>query len=147
MRYIFFILLLIPWFLSTIIFPTDIAFYESLNLPFKIPGIIFGIAWTTIYILLAFSSYKIINKHGFNKEYITILVINYIFNQLYTYFFFILKSPFLGFVDSVIIFVTTIILYYETKELDEKSSKLLLPYIFWDTFAVIYGLLVFFMNL
>ena len=58
-----FILLLLPWFLSAI-FPVDYKYYESLNLPFFAPPYWFyGIAWTTVYILITITVYSIITNY------------------------------------------------------------------------------------
>ena len=59
---------------------------------------------------------------------------------------FFLTNPFLGFVDSVAILITGLFLYYETKELDEKASKYLLPYVIFNLYATILSLTVYFMN-
>lgn len=147
MSKLFAIILALPWFLSSIFFKSDYTYYSSLTLPFEIPSVVFILVWTFIYIMIAISSYKIIKNYGLSKEYLIILFINYIFNQLYTYFFFKLQSPFLGFVDSLIVTVTSLVLYYETRELDEDASRLLIPYMLWSTFATFYGLVIFFMNI
>lgn len=147
MSKLFAIILALPWFLSSIFIKSDYNYYSSLSLPFEIPSIVFILVWTFIYIMIAISSYNVIKKQGLSKEYLIILFINYIFNQLYTYLFFKLQSPFLGFVDSLIVAVTSLVLYYETREIDDDTSKLLIPYILWSSFATIYGLIIFFMNI
>lgn len=137
MKKLSFILYLLPWFLSS--FLVDTNFYNSLNLPFfAIKPIVFTIAWTIIYILIALSIYY--NEKS--REYIKILLINYVFNQLYLFCFFTLRSPFLGFLDTLGILVTTLLLYLE---IDRK--KLLIPYIIFDIYAVILSLTIYFMNL
>ena len=72
---------------------------------------------------------------------------NYIFNQLFTFFFFSLKNIFLGFVDIVLTFITSLFLYYETKEINEKASLFLIPYTLFTLFALILNLTIYFMNL
>ena len=94
-----FILFLLPWFLSTIIFPFDKNYYNTLNLPFfTIPRFVFPIAWTILYILIAYSIFKISEVYSFKdtKNYNRALIINYIFNQLFMFFFFTIKNPVLG---------------------------------------------------
>lgn len=144
-----FIIFLIPWFISGIIF-TDADFYDSLNLPFfAIPNYLYGIIWTILYFLITISIFKIYQEYSFSRisKYNKTLIVNFIFNQLYTFILFKLNNLFLGFIDCIIIFITSLSLYDETKKLDEKASKFLLPYIFFSLFAVILSLTIYFMNL
>ena len=145
-----FIILLIPWFLSGLLFKSDNIFYKSLEKPFFAPApIIFPIVWTILYILIAISTYKIYSNFDYKKtkSYNKALIINYFFNQTFTFFFFTLKSPFLGLIDAILVFISSLFLYYETKELDKSASKYLIPYIIWNLFAVILSTSIFFMNL
>ena len=61
-------------------------------------------------------------------------------------FFFTLKSPFLGFIDTLIVFISSIYLYLETKNINKKASYYLIPYILYNTYALILSLTVYFMN-
>ena len=61
-----FILILIPWFLSSLV-PIDKTFYDSLLLPFFTPpAIFFGIAWSITYFMIALSIYQILKHYNFN---------------------------------------------------------------------------------
>lgn len=145
-----FLLVLIPWFIGGLIFRTDTLFYKSINKPFFAPpSILFPIIWTILYILIAISIYQIYNNNSFNytKDYNKSLLINYFSNQVFSFFFFTLKSPFLALIDTIIVLISSLFLYYETKELNTKSSKLLIPYIIWNIFATILIISIFFMNL
>ena len=146
-KIILFVLLLIPWFASALIFPIDSTFYESLKQPFFAPpSFLFGIVWSIIYFLIAVSLYHIYIKQLNNKQYNLSLILNYITNQLYTFLFFTLKSPFLGFADCLLVFITSINLYLETKSLDTKASKFLIPYLIWNGFATFLSLSIYLMN-
>jgi len=145
-----FILILIPWFLGGLIFRSDTIFYKSLNKPFFAPKpIVFPIVWTILYILIAISIYlifkdnKLKNTSNYNKS----LLINYFSNQVFSFLFFTLKSPFLALIDTFIVFISSLFLYYESKELNKTSAKLLIPYILWNLFATILIVSIFFMNL
>ena len=145
-----FLTILLPWFIGGIIFRTDSVYYKNLNKPFFAPpGFLFGIIWTILYILLAISIYKVFEKNSFNetKEYNKSLLINYFSNQVFSFFFFTIKSPFLALIDTIIVLISSLFLYLETKELDIKSSKYLIPYIIWNAFASILIISVFFLNI
>lgn len=148
-KIITFVLILIPWFISGLIFQSNSSFYQSLNLPFFAPPpIVFGIVWPILYVLISYSIYLIINEFKLKKQkdYLIYLIINYISNQLFTFFFFTLENLFLGFVDAIIVLLSSLFLYYETKSLNEKSSKFLIPYILWNIFATILSITIYFMN-
>lgn len=150
-KIIVFILALIPWFASSLLLKENIAYYNSLNLPFFAPpSIVFPIVWTIIYILLAYNIYLIFTEYGFDKDarcYYLILLINFIFNQLFTFIFFCLKNNFLAFVDSLAVLITTLWLYYESDKLNNESSRYLIPYIIWGAFATILSLTIYLLNL
>lgn len=145
-----FIIILFPWFLSGFVFKINSNFYTNLNLPkFAPPTYFFGIVWTILYILISTSIFMVYNTvyYKYIKNYTKVLIYNYIFNQLYIFFFFTLKNIFLGFVDIVLTFITSLFLYYETKEINQKASIFLIPYVLFTLFALILNLTIYFMNL
>lgn len=145
---IFFILFL-PWYLIPILCPVDWDYYHSLNLPLSLPPLFFIIIWTMIYIFVATVSTKLYLIYGKEetKEYFRSLCFNYILNSFFLYFFFSLKSPFLGFTDSVILFISTLLCFYETKELEHSLKYYFIPYLLLTLGTSIFLLFTVFMNL
>ena len=134
-----FLMYLLPWFISSIIFRVDTSFYDSINKPFFAPpGIVFPIVWTILYILIAIGLYNNNNK---SIEYYKSLIINYFSNQIYTFLFFVIKSPFIAFIDTLVVLISSLFLYNETK------SKWFIPYIIWNVFATILSLSVYLLNI
>lgn len=134
-----FLMYLLPWFISSIIFRVDTSFYDSINKPFFAPpGIVFPIVWTILYILIAIGLYNNKNK---SIEYYKSLIINYFSNQIYTFIFFVIKSPFIAFIDTLVVLISSLFLYNETK------SKWFIPYIIWNVFATILSLSVYLLNI
>ena len=117
--------------------------------PLSPPGWLFPVVWTILYILLAISIYLIYkdNKINETKSYNKILIINYVANQAFQFLFFTIKSPFLALIDTIIVFISSLYLYYESKKLNANSSELLIPDIIWNGFASILITSIFFMNL
>ena len=145
-----FIIILFPWFISAIIFKTDKTFYKSIDKPFFAPSpIIFPIVWTILYILLAISIYLVYKDNDIKqtKDYNKYLIINYVSNQAFQFLFFTIKSPFLALIDTVIVLISSLYLYYESRKLNKTSAKLIIPYIIWNGFATILIASIFFMNL
>ena len=144
-----FIIILLPWLISGIIFPYNKDFYETLRIPsFALPGFIIGITWIILYILISISIYIISKKINIlkNTDYLYILITNYLANQLFSFAFFYLMSPFLAFVMTSITFISSIFLFIETKEINKKASYFLIPYIIFSTYALIVSLSVYIMN-
>ena len=115
-----FLLILLFWLLSGFIFKFNKEYYDLLTLPsFTLDGKYISIIWFIIYILISISIFIIIKKYNLfkQKDYYYILVTNYLANQLFTYVFFYLMSPFLGFIITVIVFISSIFLFIETKKL------------------------------
>ena len=137
--------ILIPWFLGGIIFKNDQLFYKTLEKPFfSPPGWLFSIIWPILYILISISIYKINTK---SKNYLKALIINYFSNQIFNFFFFTIKSPFLALIDTIIVLISSMYLYLETKKENQKTSLFLIPYIIWNIFATILIISVYLMNI
>lgn len=140
-----YILYLFPWFLSSILSYKKNNYYNSLNLPFFAPPkIIFPIVWSILFILIAYTIYKVYPTS--DKAYKKVLLINYLSNQLFTILFFNLENLFLSFVDTVIVFMSSLYLYEATYNYDKSVSKYLIPYIIWNLFALILSLTITVMN-
>lgn len=142
-NFIKYLLFLLPWFISSILFKSSTIYYESLSLPFfAIPSYLFGIVWTILYILIAISIFMVYENS--NKEYKKYLLINFISNQLFTFFFFTLRNNFLSLIDVIITLISAVYLYKETKIQNKKASYFLIPYIIFSIYAL---LLIFSINL
>lgn len=143
-----FVVFLIPWFLGSIIC-NDFSYFDKINIPIiTVPKNLFGIIWIILYILIAISIYIVSNSNYYNlKEYKKNLLYNYIFNQLFTIIFFCFKNPFLAFIDCLLTLLTSLFLYYETKEINKKASYFLIPYVIFLIYASILSLSIYFVNL
>lgn len=149
-KFLRFLICLLPWFIGGTIFKSNSIFYKSLNKPsFAPPSYIFPVVWSILYLLIAISIYIFYKENHYKNtpEYNKTLLINYFSNQIFTFLFFILKSPFLALINTFIVLISSLFLYYESKELNKKSAKLLIPYIIWNLFATILIIFIFFMNL
>lgn len=148
-KFITFLLILLPWYLSSLV-PIDKAYYNSLSLPFFTPPPIFyGIAWTITYIGIAISIYQIVTTYKLKeipKSYKYTLLINYLCNQSFQVVFFLLKNRFLGFISCLATFVTALFLYKETSDLKEKSTKYLNFYVLLSLFATFLSLVIYLLN-
>ncbi len=147
MNFLIYFIILIPWFISSLLFPFNAGFYQTLNLPvFNPPGIVFAIVWPILYILLALSFFFILKKNKMNKNYLFAYLLNYILNQAFSLFFFYLNNLTFTLYDTVLLFFSTIYLLIETKKANRTSFYLLIPYMLWIIFATILYITIFFIN-
>jgi len=136
-KIICFAFLLIPWFVSSILFPFDAGFYNSLNFPsITPPKFIFIIIWPILFTLITITIYRILKKDNLNNDYLYILIMNFIGVETYNLFFFYMNNLFLSLVSAVVTLVTSIFLTIETRKLD-NSWGLLIPYNIWCLYAFI----------
>lgn len=140
-----YLLFVLPWFLGGIIFQTDVSYYQQLNLPFYAPApVVFVIIWPILYLLIGYSISQVYGNS--NSNYKIYLVINYLANQLFGFCLFGLKNLFLAFVDTLIVLISSLYLYVETKTIDDKAAKYLIPYLLWNLFALVLIFHVFLLN-
>ena len=133
-NFIKYLLFLLPWFISSILFKSSTIYYESLSLPFfAIPSYLFGIVWTILYVLISISIFIVYENS--DKEYKKYLLINLLSNQLFTFFFFTLRNNFLSLIDVIVTLVSALYLYSETKKQNKKASYFLIPYIIFSIYA------------
>ena len=144
-----FTILLLLWLMSGLIFKYNEEYYSLLKLPsFTLNSTVISIVWFIIYILITISVYIVIRKKNIFKErdYLYILITNYLANQLFMYFFFYLMSPFLGFAITTVTFLSSIFLFIETKKISSLSSYFLIPYVLYSAYAFVLMTTVYFMN-
>lgn len=136
-------LLATPFTLAAI--PT---WYVSLNKPFfSPPNWVFGPVWTLLYFLMGIAFYLIwIQGKKKNLKAIYFFLIQLFLNFLWSILFFGLKSPFLGFLDILILEVSIFLTIKNFYSLSKIASYLLIPYILWVTFATILNFSILVLN-
>lgn len=136
-KIICFLMLLVPWFISGLLFPFDAGFYNSLTLPRITPTkLFFMIIWPVLFILITITVYNVLKKDNQNNDYLYILIMNFIGVETYNLFFFYMNNLFLSLVSTVATLVTSIFLTIETRKLDNLWG-LLIPYNIWNIYAFI----------
>lgn len=146
-----FLFLVFIYFLPSFIFRTDNDYYNSLN-GFKVPAIVFIIAWTIIYICNSFFItyhlyHKVINQNdGSYQRLIIFLVTNYVFSSLFPFVFFTLHNLFLSYLTTLFSFVTILLSMMEASLFNKKLSLLLLPNVLWTLFATIISIMYYLEN-
>ena len=114
-----------------------IEWYPTLqHSPLSPPDWVFPIAWTILYILMGISVGLL---HEIKSIYTRFLYVLFgtqlILNLLWSFFFFYMRNPTLGFVDIIILDMFTVIYFSGAYFINRISAWLFLPYILWLAFA------------
>lgn len=106
--------------------------YEGL-----VPGFVFPIVWSILYILMGFSSYLVRD----NEELINLYKLSLFVNLSWSFLFFSFDFKILAFFwILLLIFIVGIMIYRFYKE-NKLAGYLLIPYFLWLLFASILNLL------
>lgn len=112
------------------------TWYVTLSKPtFSPPNFIFGPVWTILYFLMGISVYLIWKSRKKVKEALNIFWIHLFFNATWSIAFFGFRSPLLGLVNILILWVLVIMVIYRFWKIKWVAGLLLLPYLAWVSFA------------
>ncbi len=130
--------------------------YPLLNKPFfQPPAWLFAPVWTLLFILMGISLFLVWNqghqkKKDKDKEYrqsaIFFFSVQLVANVLWSFLFFFFRSPFLAFVEILILLVTIILNIYYFKTLNRRAAWLLIPYFLWVCFATVLNFTIWQLN-
>ena len=111
--------------------------YSEIILPsFNPPSWVFAPVWTTLYLLMTISIWKIwINS--FNKRVLKIYFIHLIFNSTWSIVFFGFHLIGLALINLIIILIFITILMKIYLKIDKVSFYLMVPYFLWSSYAFI----------
>jgi tryptophan-rich sensory protein len=124
------------------------TWYQKLKKPsINPPGWIFGPVWTLLFALMGISLYLVIDSGVslFSGE-IFIFVIQFIFNIIWSVLFFGIRRPGYSLIEILFLWffiLETIIVFYPISHL---AAYLLVPYIFWVSFAAVLNFLIWKLN-
>lgn len=126
---------------SIVTIPAISTWYQTIKKPFFTPpNWIFGPVWTILFLLMGISLYLVWNKGLKSKKaksVIRIFLIQLGLNFLWSLFFFGFHSPLLAFIDIIILWVAILLTILKVYKISKIAAYLLLPYLFWVTFATV----------
>jgi len=130
--------------------PAIPTWYESLKKSsFNPPNWIFGPVWTGLYILMGISLFMVWQKRADYPRVKTALVfffIQLILNALWSVAFFGVRSPLLGLIDIVLLWIAILLTIKSFFKILKTAALLLLPYILWVSFAVLLNFSLWILN-
>jgi len=133
--------------------PAIAGWYASLAKPFfSPPSWVFGPVWTILYILMGVALYLVWSKDRTRKgakwkaNGLTAFAIQLVLNVAWSFLFFGLRSPALGFAGIAALWISIAATMRLFRRIDRKAFWLLVPYILWVSFAAFLNFSVWMMN-
>jgi tryptophan-rich sensory protein len=113
------------------------SWYANLNKPaFAPPNWIFAPAWLTLYLLMGIALYlNWIKKSQQAKSNVRLFFVHLFLNAIWSPVFFGARNPFLALIIIALIWFTIVVMIVNFWRVNKTSSVLLIPYLFWVSFA------------
>jgi len=124
--------------------PAVKTWYPTLIKPsFKPPNWLFAPVWTALFLLMGIAMFLVWKK---DKKGLKIFFAQLFFNILWSIMFFGLKSPSLGFIVIVVLWILILATIIRFFKISKPAGWLLIPYILWVSFASILNLAILILN-
>lgn len=126
------------------------TWYIALRKPaFTPPGWLFGPVWILLYLLMGVALYLIWNTGAQSRARHIALILFFIqlgLNILWSFLFFYLKNPLLGFIEILILLFFIILTAWKFFGLNQLAGVLFIPYILWVSFASLLNYFLWILN-
>jgi benzodiazapine receptor len=136
-----FICLFVGFIGSFFTLPSIPTWYETLQKPsFAPPNWVFFPTWTALFIMMGISLFLVWQKGCEDKKVKTALYLfagQLILNALWSVAFFGFRSPLLGLMEIIILWIAILATILSFMKLSRTGAYLLIPYILWVSFAAI----------
>jgi len=130
--------------------PSIPTWYAFLKKPsFTPPSWLFGPVWITLYILMGVSAFLVWKKGlgtGGVKLALGIFIVQLIFNTLWSIVFFGYQSIFGGFIVIVVLWILILLSIIFFLKISLVAGLLLIPYLFWVSFASLLNFSIYRLN-
>ena len=119
--------------------PSIPLWYANINKPsFNPPNWVFAPVWTTLYLLMGIALFLVWRKGLKRKDLkiaFAVFIFQLILNTLWSILFFGLKSPFVAFIEIVLLWISILISILLFFRISKVAGALLIPYLLWVSFA------------
>lgn len=110
--------------------------YASLNTtPLTPPNWVFGPVWTILYILMAIALYLVWTNKQLSSAALTAFFVQLFLNSLWSIIFFGQHSLFWAFIEIIVLWLAIIYTIVKFYDINKTAAYLMVPYVFWVTFA------------
>ncbi len=126
------------------------TWYTTLQKPgFTPPNWLFAPVWLTLFTLMGISLYLVWNKGLKNKRVkgcLSVFGIQLILNTVWSFLFFGLRSPLLGLIEIVFLWMAIAVTVLKFYRVSRAAALLLIPYIIWVSIALVLNFYVWGLN-
>lgn len=121
--------------------------FKELKKPINVPGILFPIVWSILYLLMSISCYIITTKDDKSKDNAIIWYgIQLVINSLWSLIFFGFSAYLFAFIWIILLLAIVIIMIAKFYKIDKMASYLNIPYVLWILFAGFLNLGIYILN-
>jgi len=113
------------------------------------PNWVFAPVWTTLYLLMGAALFLVWRRVGSDvraRSAVVVFLIQLALNALWSFLFFGLRSPSLGFLGIAFLWVSIVLSMYFFARVSKASFWLLAPYLLWTTFAGYLNYMIWMLN-
>jgi tryptophan-rich sensory protein len=125
------------------------GWYQTLAKPtWSPPDWLFGPVWTMLYLMMAVAAWLVWRGHGTRvaRHALIWFGIQLSLNVFWSFLFFGLQRPGLGFVEIVALWISIFATSFAFLAKSRTAALLLVPYLAWTSFAVILNFAIWRMN-
>ncbi len=121
--------------------------FKELVKPINVPGILFPIVWSILYLLMSVSCYLITESKDKNKDSaILIYAIQLIINSVWSLIFFGFGAYLFAFIWLLLLLALIIVMIVRFYNIDKRAAYLNIPYVLWVIFAGYLNLGIYLLN-
>lgn len=121
--------------------------FKDLSKPINVPGVLFPIVWSILYLLMSISCYLIVQSNDKDKkEGIILYAIQLVINSLWTLIFFGFGAYLLSFIWIIIFLIVIIIMLAKFYNINKIAMYINIPYVLWLLFAAYLNLGIYLLN-
>lgn len=129
--------------------PAIPTWYQTLNKPFFTPpNWVFSPVWISLFVFMGISLYFVWRRtdHPTFRIALVFFFVQLILNILWSIVFFGLRSPFLGLVDIVLLWIAIPLTIRYFLKVSKFAGALLVPYLLWVGFATLLNFSLWILN-
>lgn len=113
------------------------------------PSYLFAPVWTTLYLLMGIALWLVWKSTFIERQKnnaIKLFALQLFLNFWWSIFFFRFHSPYLAFLDIVLMAITILLTIFKFSRISKTASWLLVPYFLWVCFAAVLNYSIWLLN-
>lgn len=124
------------------------TWYLTLNKPsWNPPSWLFGPVWTTLYVLMGIACFLIWkSEYPFKKQALIFYFVQLVLNFLWSPAFFGAQNPMLGILVIVPMWALILACILFFRKINRWAAVLMIPYLFWVSFATVLNATIWYLN-